>query len=48
MLSNVMSGAYYCMVVNMDHQWAIQEEVGSHGNLEMEKIVQSRLDRKNK
>jgi hypothetical protein len=32
----------------MDHQWTRQEEVGSHGNVDMEKIAESQLDRHEK
>jgi len=30
---------------NMIHQWTGQEEVGSHGNVDMDKIAESQLDR---
>jgi len=32
----------------MDHQWARQKEIGSHGNVDMEKTVENQLDRKEK
>lgn len=31
---------------DMDHQWTRQEEVRSHGDVDMEKTVESQLDRK--